>query len=65
MSSALRNLEADSSIMVATREVEVMNPNHRNEKMMWESQKMELTHKVRTLQRRVNDDNERVKELER
>jgi hypothetical protein len=51
--------------MVATREVEVMNPNHRNEKMMWESQKMELTHKVRTLQRRVNDDNERVKELER
>lgn len=38
---------------------------YKNERMIWDSQKMELTHKVKSLQRRVNDDNERIKDLER
>lgn len=37
----------------------------KEEKLLWESQKMELTHKIKSLQRRVNDEEERVKELER
>jgi regulator of replication initiation timing len=37
----------------------------REEKMLWESQKMELMHKIKSLQRRVNDDDDRIKDMER
>ncbi|KAM3135011.1 protein of unknown function (DUF4472) [Paramecium bursaria] len=39
--------------------------NLKNDRMIWESHKMELNHKVKSLQRRVNQDNERIKELEK
>ena len=36
-----------------------------DERMLWESQKLELTHKVKSLQRKIHDDAERGKDLER
>ena len=37
----------------------------KEEKVMWESQKIELTHKIKQLQRKLTDENERIKELEK
>lgn len=33
----------------------------REEKMLWESQKMELTQKIKSLQRRLNDEDDKNK----
>lgn len=37
----------------------------KEERMLWESQKMELTYKIKSLQRRIGEDGDRYKELER
>ncbi|CAD8069428.1 unnamed protein product [Paramecium primaurelia] len=61
-----KRLELDKS---STQIQITQSPNnddaYKNERMLWESQKMELTHKVKSLQRKVNDDNERIKDLEK
>lgn len=37
----------------------------REDRLMWESQKIELTHKIKSLSRRVNDEDDRIKDLEK
>ena len=66
--NALHELEVDKSLVFNNRKLQtpdVAVQRQKDEKMLWESQKMELTHKVRTLQRRVTEDNDRIKDLER
>lgn len=37
----------------------------REDKLLWESQKMELVHKIKSLQRRLSDEDDRIKDLEK
>ncbi len=37
----------------------------KDEKLIWESQRMELSQKIKSLQRKITDDDERMKDLER
>ncbi|CAD8184449.1 unnamed protein product [Paramecium octaurelia] len=59
------NREKQNEVYKMNREQDDAVKKMRDEKLLWESQKMELTHKIKSMQRRVNDEEERVKELER
>ena len=47
------------------RETDDQMKRIREDRMLWESQKIELTSKIKSLQRRLNDDDERAKDLEK
>lgn len=58
------NREKQNEMYKVNRDVDEQNKRVRDERNQWESQRMELTHKIKSLQRRLNDDDVRIKDLE-
>ena len=59
------NREKQNEMYKINRDVDESNKRIKEERMLWESQKMEMTTKIKQLQRRVNDEEDRIKELEK
>lgn len=59
------NRDKQTEIYKMNRETDDAMRRGREEKMMWDSQRLELQQKIKSLQRRLTDEDERMKELER
>lgn len=57
------NKDKQNEFMKISRETEQNQKRIKEEKLLWESQKMELTHKNKILQRKIAEYEDRIKEL--
>lgn len=57
------NKDKQNEFMKISREAEQNQKRIKEEKLLWESQKMELTHKNKILQRKIAEYEDRIKEL--